>query len=186
MPVQVSDLRPGQAIVYKDGIYVVTEWEFMKPGKGCAYVKVRVKNIETGRADDVTWQSTEKVDQAYIDRRDYEYLYRNGDLFTLMDPESYEQIEIPLEKMEPLLPFLKENNHVTVASHDGKVLSVVNQDFVELGVIEAEPGVKGDTARNVVKNCVVETGTSVKVPHFVEAGMKIRIDTRNGEYVGRV
>jgi elongation factor P len=186
MPIQVSDLRPGQAIVYKDGIYVVTEWEFMKPGKGCAYVKARVKNMASGRADDVTWVSTEKVEQAYIDRRDYEYLYRNGDLFTLMDPESYEQIEIDASKMQAVLPFLKDNDKVEVTMYDGQVLAVANQDFVELLVTEAEPSVKGDTARNVVKNCTVETGATVRVPHFVDSGMKIRIDTRTGEYVGRV
>lgn len=186
MPVQVSDLRRGQCILYKEGVHQVTDWEFMKPGKGCAYVKAKLKNIESGRNEDVTWKSTDKVEQAYIDRRDYEYLYRDGDNFVLMEPETFEQVEVPLELMEPLLPFLKENNKVQVQSYDGRIVLVANQDFVELDVTEAEPSVKGDTAGNVVKNCTVETGANVKVPHFVEAGMKIKVDARTGEYVSRV
>jgi len=186
MPVQVSELRPGQCILYKDGVYVITDWEFMKPGKGCAYVKAKVKNIENGRSDDVTWKSTEKVEPAFIDRRDYEYLYRDGDMFVLMEPETFEQIEIPLELMDPLLKFLKENDKVQVATYQDRVVSAANQDFVEMEVTEAEPSVKGDTAGNVVKNCVISSGVTIKVPHFVNAGMMIRIDTRTGEYVSRV
>jgi elongation factor P len=126
------------------------------------------------------------VEQAFIDRRAYEYLYRVGDMFTLMDPDSYDQIEVPLEKVEALLPFLKENHMVHVASWQGKVLYINLPDFVELAVTEAEPAVKGDTAGNLVKQCTVETGTRIKVPHFVEAGMTIKIDTRTGTYVSRV
>jgi elongation factor P len=174
------------AMEYKDGIYEILDWEFMKPGKGCAYVKIKAKNFETGRSDDITWKSTEKVEQAFIDRREYEYLYRDGDLFTLMEPETYEQIEVPLEKMEPLLPFLKENNRLVVASWNNQVLRVTHPDFVELEVTEAEPAVKGDTAGGLVKQCTVETGTTIRVPHFVEVGMTIKIDTRTGTYVSRV
>ena len=154
--------------------------------RGSATVRVKMKNIETGSMLDRTFQAKEKVEQVYVDRSTREYLYRDGDLFHVMDPETYDQHALGLDVMESALPFLKENMQVMLKSLEGRVIGVELPDHVELKIVETEPGLRGDTVSGATKPATLETGHVTQVPLFVENGETIKVDTRSGEYLGRV
>ena len=157
----------------------------MKPGKGAAFVRTKLKNIINGGVVEKTVRRTEKFTQARIDRKDMQYLYSDGDLFTFMDMETYDQVALNAETVGDTLKFVKENEICKVCSHNGNVFAVEPPLFVELEITDTEPGFKGDTATGASKPATVETGAVVYVPLFVNQGDKIKIDTRTGDYLSR-
>ena len=184
--ISAGDFRNGITIEYDNNVYQIIEFQHVKPGKGAAFVRTKLKNIKSGGVVEKTFRPTEKCPQARIDRKDMQYLYSDGDLFYFMDNENYEQIALNSEAVSDALKFVKENEMCKVCSHNGSVFSVEPPLFVELEITETEPGFKGDTATGANKPAIVETGAQVMVPLFVEQGDKIKIDTRTGEYLSRV
>jgi elongation factor P len=184
--ISAGDFRNGITIEYDNNVYQIVEFQHVKPGKGAAFVRTKLKNIKSGGVVEKTFRPTEKCPQARIDRKDMQYLYSDGDLFYFMDNENYEQIALNSEAVSDALKFVKENEMCKVCSHNGSVFSVEPPLFVELEITETEPGFKGDTATGANKPAIVETGAQVAVPLFVEQGDKIKIDTRTGEYLSRV
>lgn len=184
--ISAGDFRNGITIEFDNNIYQIIEFQHVKPGKGAAFVRTKLKNVINGGVVEKTFRPTEKCPQARIDRKDMQYLYSDGDLFNFMDTETYDQIALNKETVGDALKFVKENEMCKVCSHNGNVFSVEPPLFVELEITDTEPGFKGDTATGATKPAVVETGASVNVPLFVDRGDKIKIDTRTGEYLSRV
>ena len=184
--ISAGDFRNGITIEFDNNVYQIIEFQHVKPGKGAAFVRTKLKNIKNGGVVEKTFRPTEKCPQARIDRKDMQYLYNDGDLYNFMDTETYEQIALDAETIGDALKFVKENEMCKVCSHNGSVFSVEPPLFVELEITETEPGFKGDTATGASKPAIVETGAQVSVPLFVEQGDKIKIDTRTGEYLSRV
>lgn len=158
----------------------------VKPGKGAAFVRTKLKNVMTGAVIEKTFSPTEKFEEAVIERREMQYLYNDGELYYFMDTETYEQIPLNYDKVEDAIKYIKENMIVTVKFYKGEAFSVEPPTFVELEVVETEPGFRGDTATGGSKPATVETGAVIQVPLFINVGDKIRIDTRTGEYLERV
>ncbi len=184
--ISAGDFRNGITIEYENSIYQIIEFQHVKPGKGAAFVRTKLKNIISGGVVEKTFRPTEKCPQARIDRKDMQYLYQDGDLFYFMDTENYEQIGLNADKVGDALKFVKENEMVKVCSHNGNVFAIEPPLFVELVITDTEPGFKGDTATGATKPATVETGATVYVPLFVETNDVIKIDTRTGEYLSRV
>ena len=184
--ISAGDFRNGVTIEVDGNIFQIIEFQHVKPGKGAAFVRTKLKNIINGGVVEKTFRPTEKFPQARIDRKDMQYLYADGDLFTFMDTETYDQISLNKDTVGDALKFVKENEVCKVCSHNGSVFAVAPPLFVELEVTDTEPGFKGDTATGASKPATVETGAVVSVPLFVNQGDKIKIDTRTGEYLSRV
>ena len=184
--VTASDFRNGVTIEVDGKVCQVIEFQHVKPGKGAAFVRTKLKDIINGGVIETTYRPTEKFPQAHIERRDMQYLYNDGDLFNFMDTESYEQIAVNQEIVGDSMKFVKENEMCKVNSYNGSVFAIEPPLFVELEITETEPGFKGDTATGATKPATVETGAQVSVPLFVNTGDKIKIDTRTGEYLSRV
>lgn len=184
--ISAGDFRNGITIEYENSIYQIIEFKHVKPGKGAAFVRTKLKNIINGGVVEKTFRPTEKCPQARIDRKDMQYLYEDGDLYYFMDTENYEQVGLNAEKIGDALKFVKEQEMVKVCSHNGNVFAIEPPLFVELAITDTEPGFKGDTATGATKPATVETGAVVYVPLFVEQNDVIKIDTRTGEYLSRV
>lgn len=184
--ISAGDFRNGITIEYDNNVYQIIEFQHVKPGKGAAFVRTKLKNIKSGGVVEKTFRPTEKCPQARIDRKDMQYLYEDGDLYYFMDTETYDQVALNAETVGDALKFVKENEMCKICSYNGKVFSVEPPLFVELEITDTEPGFKGDTATGATKPAVVETGATVYVPLFVNQGDKIKIDTRTGEYLSRV
>lgn len=184
--ISASEFRNGITMEYEGNIYVVVEFQHVKPGKGAAFVRTKLKNLKTGAVTEKTFRPTEKMPKAHIDRKDMQYLYADGEMFHFMDTETYEQIALNADQLGDALKFVKENEVVKILSHQGVVFGVEPPLFVELRVTHTEPGFKGDTATGATKPATVETGAVVYVPLFVEIDDVIKIDTRTGEYLSRV
>ncbi|MBE5966339.1 MAG: elongation factor P [Lachnospiraceae bacterium] len=184
--VSAGDFRNGLTVEIDNTVYQVIEFQHVKPGKGAAFVRTKLKNIVNGGITEKTFRPTEKFPQAHIDRSDMQYLYSDADLYYFMNVENYEQISMTKEDIGDTLEFVKENEMVKMLSYNGQVFAIEPPLFVELVITETEPGFKGDTATGASKPAVVETGATVSVPLFVEQGEKIQIDTRTGEYMKRV
>lgn len=184
--ISAGDFRNGITIELDNNIFQIIEFQHVKPGKGAAFVRTKLKNIKNGGIVEKTFRPTEKCPQARIERADMQYLYSDGDLFHFMDVETYEQIALDQEAIGDALKFVKENEMVKMCSHNGSVFAVEPPLFVELKITDTEPGFKGDTATGATKPAVVETGATVYVPLFVEQEDVIKIDTRTGEYLSRV
>ena len=184
--ISAGDFRNGVTIEYEGNIYQIIEFQHVKPGKGAAFVRTKLKNIKNGGVVEKTFRPTEKCPKAHIDRADMQYLYSDGELFHFMDVETFDQIALNADQIGDSLKFVKENEMVKVVSHNGEVFDVEPPLFVELLITECEPGVKGDTATGATKPCTVETGATLYVPLFVNQGDTIKIDTRTGEYLSRV
>ncbi|MBU9725311.1 MULTISPECIES: elongation factor P [Diplocloster] len=184
--ISAGDFRNGITVEIEGNIFQIIEFQHVKPGKGAAFVRTKLKNIINGGVIEKTFRPTEKFPQARIDRKDMQYLYSDGDLFHFMDVENYEQIALNEESVGDSLKFVKENEMVKVCSHNGNVFAIEPPLFVELEITDTEPGFKGDTATGATKPAVVETGATVYVPLFVDQNEKIKIDTRTGEYLSRV
>ena len=184
--VSAGDFRNGLTVEIDNGVYQIIEFQHVKPGKGAAFVRAKLRNIKNGGVVERTFRPTEKFPQAHIERSDMQYLYSDGNLYHFMNVENYEQIAMNEEAIGDSLKFVKENDMVKMLSHNGQVFAIEPPLFVELVVTDTEPGFKGDTATGATKPAVVETGATVYVPLFVEQGDKISIDTRTGEYMKRV
>ena len=181
-----SDFRNGLIIRFKNDLYTVVEFQHVKPGKGGAFVRTTLKNIKTGRVLDNTFRAGESIDPVRVERRKFQYLYRDGDFLICMDNETYEQLSIALNLFDDGVKFLKESEEVDILFDGDEIINVEIPIFINLKVIETEPGFKGDTATNVLKPAKLETGANVSVPLFVNEGDILKIDTRTGTYVERV
>ena len=180
-----GDFRNGVTFDMDGQVFQVIEFQHVKPGKGAAFVRTKFKNVITGAVVEKSFNPTDKFENATIDRKDYEYLYNDGDLYYFMDTETYEQLPLNAEKLGDNFKFVKENDVVKIMSYKGNVFGVEPPLFVTLKVVDTEPGVRGDTATNVTKPATLETGAVIKVPIFINNDELIRIDTRTGEYMER-
>ena len=183
--ISAGDFRNGITLEIEGNVVQILEFQHVKPGKGAAFVRTKLKNIISGGVIEKTFRPTEKFPAARIDRVEMQYLYSDGDLWHFMNTETYDQIALNSDDIGDSLKFVKENDMVKVCSHNGKVFAVEPPMFVELDIIDTEPGFKGDTATGATKPATVETGAIVYVPLFIEQGEVIKIDTRTGEYLSR-
>ena len=183
--ITAGDFRNGVTFEFEGSVYQIIQFQHVKPGKGAAFVRTKIKNVITGGVVEKTFNPTDKMPKAHIDRRDMQYLYNDGELYYFMDQESFEQLPLTADILEGALPFLKDEMVVKVLSYKGKVFGVEPPNFVELTITETEPGFKGDTATGATKPATLETGYVLQVPLFVDEGTVIRVDTRTGEYMER-
>ncbi len=183
--ISASEFRNGVTVEVDNSIYVIVEFQHVKPGKGAAFVRTKLKNLVNGGIVERTFRPTEKMPKAHIDRKELQYLYNDGQLYHFMDPETFDQTAIDASDIGDNLKFVKENDMIKILAHNGNIFGIEPPTFVELEVTETEPGFKGDTAQGATKPAIVETGATVNVPLFVSIGDVIKIDTRNGEYLGR-
>lgn len=183
--ISVNDFKTGVSINLDGNLFSVLEFQHVKPGKGSAFVRTKLKNLRTGATIDHTFNAGIKVERAYIDKDKMQYLYDDGEGLVLMDNETFDQITIPKQNIEWELNFLKENDIIEVTRYNGEILGVALPNSVELEIVECEPGIKGDTATNATKNAVLETGLNIKVPLFIEAGERVIVNTTDGKYISR-
>jgi len=183
--VSAGDFKKGITIEIEGQVWMIVDFQHVKPGKGAAFVRTKIKNVQTGSVLEKSYNPTEKFENAHIEKKEMEYLYSDGELYYFMDTETYEQIPLNFNKVEDSLPYIKENMRVTMKFFKGEAFSVEPPNFVELQVAETEPGFKGDTATSGNKPAIMETGAKIMVPLFINTGDIIRIDTRTGEYMER-
>ena len=183
--VTAGDFRNGLTFDMDGNVMQVVEFQHVKPGKGAAFVRTKIKNVITGSVIERTFSPTDKFENAYVERKEMEYLYNDGELYYFMDTETYEQIPLEASKLDDNFRFVKENMTCKILSYKGNVFSVEPPTFVLLEVTDTEPGFKGDTATGTTKPATLETGAIVKVPLFIEIGNVLKIDTRTGEYIER-
>ena len=183
--ITAGDFRNGVTFDMDGSVFQIIEFQHVKPGKGAAFVRTKIRNVISGAVVEKTFNPTDKFPTAFIERKDMEYLYNDGDLYYFMDQESYELVPINGSELGDNFKFVKENMVCKILSYKGKVFGVEPPTFVELQVTATEPGVRGDTATNVTKPATLETGAEIRVPIFINEGDMIRIDTRTGEYMER-
>ncbi|MBP0986115.1 MAG: elongation factor P [Oscillospiraceae bacterium] len=183
--ISAGDFRNGVTFEEDGNVFQIIEFQHVKPGKGAAFVRTKVRNVITGSVLERTYSPTDKFEQAFIDRRDMQYSYNDGDLYYFMDSETYEMTPVAQKDLPDSFRFVKENMDVKILSYKGSVFGIEAPNFVELEVTHTEPGLKGNTATNTLKPATVETGAEVRVPLFINEGDVIQIDTRTGEYMGR-
>lgn len=184
--ISASDFKKGITFEIDGDVFVIVDFQHVKPGKGSAFVRAKIRNIKTGSLVERTFNPTDKFPKAHIETKEMQYLYNDGTLYYFMDPETFDQIPLGLDKVEDAIQYIKENMTATIKFHKGEAFSVDPPNFVELIITECDPGVKGDTATGATKPATVETGAVITVPLFVNLGDTIRIDTRTGEYMSRV
>ena len=183
--ITASDFRKGITIEWEDGVWNIVDFQHVKPGKGAAFVRTKIKNIMTGAVIERTFNPSDKMPRAIIESKEMQYLYNDGDLYYFMDPETFEQMPLNHSQVEEAIQFVKENTNVNIRFFKGSAFSVEAPNFVDLEVTETEPGFKGDTASTTYKPATLETGFKVMVPLFINIGDTIKIDTRSGEYLSR-
>ncbi|MCL2739800.1 MAG: elongation factor P [Oscillospiraceae bacterium] len=183
--INAGDFRNGSTFEMEGSVWRIVEFQHVKPGKGAAFVRTKLRDVINDSVVEKTFRPTEKFPEAQIEHKNMEYLYEDSGLFYFMDGVTYEQIPLTAEQLGDALKFVKENDSVKILSYKGNVFGVEPPNFVELVVVETEPGVRGDTATNVQKPAKLETGAIVAVPIFINEGEKIRVDTRSGEYMER-
>lgn len=184
--ITAGDFRNGRTFEFEGNVYQVVEFQHVKPGKGAAFVRTKLKNVITGAVVEKTFRPTEKVEEAHIERKNMEYSYNDGDLYYFMDQETFDMLPIGKDQIGDALKFVKENMVCMILSYKGSVFGIEPPTFVELAVTETEPGFAGNTATGATKPATLETGATIQVPLFVNEGDNIRIDTRTGEYMERV
>ncbi len=185
MAVSTNDLKNGMTLDLPDGLFSVVEFQHVKPGKGGAFVRTKLKNIRTGAVLDRTWRADEKLEQAIIDKRDMQFLYRDGTDYVFMDTTSYEQLTVSAEALGGAAQFLKESDTATLSLYGGEVVGVDLPAAVELTVTETEPGIQGDRVSGARKPATLQTGLVIQVPLFINPGDLVKVDTRTGEYLTR-
>ena len=183
--ISAGDFRNGVTFEMDGNVVQIIEFQHVKPGKGAAFVRTKIRNVISGAVTEKTFSPTEKFPTAFVERKDMQYLYQDGDLYYFMDNETYENIPISADTLGDNFKFVKENMDCKVLSYKGNVFGVEPPFFVELEVVETDPGFKGDTATNATKPAKLETGDEIKVPLFIEEGDHIKVDTRTGEYMER-
>jgi elongation factor P len=184
--VSAGDFRNGITFDMDGSVFQIIEFQHVKPGKGAAFVRTKIRNVISGGVTERTFNPSDKFPEAYIDRKDMQYMYTDGELYYFMDMESYEQVPLNKDKLPDNFEFVKENEMVKVISYKGDVFGVEPPTFVVLKVTHSEPAIKGDTVNNTMKPATMETGVTIKVPMFISEGDLIKIDTRTGEYLERV
>ena len=184
--ISAADFRKGLTVEIEGNVYTIVDFQHVKPGKGAAFVRTKIKNVMTGAVLERTFNPSDKMPRAHIETKEMQYLYSDGELYYFMDNETYEQLPLNHSQVEDAIMYVKENMNVTVRFFKGAAFSVEPPNFVELEVTQADPGVRGDTATGATKNAVLETGARINVPLFVNEGDTVRIDTRTGEYMERV
>jgi elongation factor P len=183
--ISTNDLKNGMSLNLPDGLMTVVEFQHVKPGKGGAFVRTKLKNVRNGAVVDKTFRADEKVEQAVIDKREMQFLYREGNDYVFMDNESYEQLPVPTARLGEATKYLKEGDAAVLPMYENEVLGVDLPASVELTVVETEPGVQGDRVSGARKAATLETGYVIQVPLFVETGEKLKVDTRTGDYLTR-
>lgn len=183
--ISTNDFKTGVTVEIDGDAWQVVEFQHVKPGKGAAFVRAKMRNLCTGAVVERTFNAAERLPNAEVVRREMQYLYENDGMYVFMDNETYEQIELNKDQLGSAMNFLKENMNVKISSFDNRILGVELPNTVELTVVETEPGIKGDTATGCNKNATMDTGYVVKVPLFINEGDVLRIDTRTGEYIER-
>ena len=181
-----GDFRKGITFEMDGNVYVIVDFQHVKPGKGAAFVRTKIKNVVTGAVLEKTFNPSDKYERAHIESKEMEYLYSDGELYYFMDTETYEQLPLNHDQVEDALQYIVENMDVTVRFYKGEAFSVEPPNFVELKIVECEPGIQGDTSKAGNKPAKLETGFVLQVPLFVDNGDTIRIDTRTGTYMSRV
>jgi len=184
--ISTSEFRSGEAIMLDVQLWIIIEFQHVKPGKGGAFVRTKLRRLKDNSVIERTFRAGEKFQEAFIEKRTLQYLYRTADTFHLMDTKTYEEVEIPTEVVGQAAGFLKENMELEGQFHDGQLLGVQPPMFVDVHIESTEPGVRGDTSKAGMKPAKLETGATIQVPLFVETGDVIRVDTRSGSYVSRV
>lgn len=184
--VSAGDFKKGITVIWNNGLWQIIDFQHVKPGKGAAFVRTKLKNVKTGAIREEAFNPTEKFPKAHIETKEMQYLYNDGELYYFMDLETYEQIPLNHDQVENAIIYLKENENAIIRFHEEKPFEVQAPNFVELEVTHTEPGFKGDTATGANKPATLETGATVTVPLFIEIGDKIKVDTRTGEYLSRV
>lgn len=181
-----NDLRKGTTFEWDGDVWQIVDFQHVKPGKGAAFVRAKIKSVMNGGAKDVTFNPNDKFQEAHIETKQMQYLYNDGTLYYFMNPETYDQIPLEYDSVEDAIKYIKENEFAMIKFYQGNPFLVEAPNFVELEVTETEPGFKGDTATGATKPAIVETGAKINVPLFVNIGDKIKIDTRTDEYLSRV
>ena len=184
--ISASDFRKGITFEMDGDVYQIIDFQHVKPGKGAAFVRAKIKNVISGATKETTFNPNDKYPKAHIETKEMQYLYNDGELYYFMDNETYEQLPLAKEDVEEAIIYIKENDTAIIRFYQGKAFEVVPPNFVELVITHTEPGVKGDTATGATKPATVETGAVINVPLFINEGDKIKIDTRTGEYLSRV
>ena len=184
--ITAGDFKKGITVEWDGGVWTIVDFQHVKPGKGAAFVRTKIKNVMTGAVVERSFNPTDKMPKAIIETKEMQYVYNDGELYYFMDTETYEQIPLNKDQVEDAIPYVKEGTNVTVRFFKGQAFSVEAPNFVTLEVTDTEPGFKGDTATGANKPATVETGAQVYVPLFVNEGDVIKIDTRTGEYLSRV
>ncbi|MBP0989809.1 MAG: elongation factor P [Oscillospiraceae bacterium] len=184
--VSAGDFRNGMTFDMDGNVFQIIEFQHVKPGKGAAFVRTKIRNVISGAVVERTFSPTEKFPTAFIERKDMQYLYNDGELYYFMDNETYENVPINASVLTDSFKFVKENTDVKILSYKGNVFGVEAPNFIELQVTKTDPGFKGDTATNTLKPATLETGAEIRVPLFIDEGDMIRVDTRTGEYMERV
>ena len=183
--VSAGDFKKGLTIEIDGQVWMIVDFQHVKPGKGAAFVRTKIKNVQSGSVLEKSYNPTEKFENAHIEKKEMEYLYSDGELYYFMDTETYEQLPLNHDKVQDALPYIKENMRVTMKFFKEEAFSVEPPNFVELQVAETDPGFKGDTATAGNKPAIMETGAKIMVPLFINTGDVIRIDTRTGDYMER-
>ena len=183
--ITAGDFRKGITVEWDGGVWNIVDFQHVKPGKGAAFVRTKLKNIMTGAVIERSFNPTDKMPRAIVETKEMQYVYNDGELYYFMDVETYEQLPLNHEQVEDAIPFVKEGTNVTMKFFKGAPFSVSAPNFVEMEIIDTEPGFKGDTASNTYKPATIETGFTLQVPLFINIGDHLRIDTRDGQYMER-
>ncbi|MBE6155524.1 MAG: elongation factor P [Firmicutes bacterium] len=185
MNININDIKNGMTVVMDGNLYVIQEFQHVKPGKGPAFVRIKLKNLRTGSTTEDTFNTNIKIQKAHIEKINVQYLYSAGDVYTFMNNETYEQIEVPAKTLGDNIDFIKEGLDITIDFYEGEIIGITLPEKVEYEIIETEPAVKGNTATNASKDAKIETGYVVRVPLFINQGEKIIVTTSDGKYSGR-
>ena len=185
MALSINQIKSGLTIFLDGEVYMVVEYQHVKPGKGAAFVRTKLKNLKTEMVKEVTFKTDDKIEEAFIEERKLKYLYRSGELFHFMDQENYEEVVISKDQLKDAIKFLKEEADVSAFTYKDQIMKVTLPNFIIFEIAETEPGIKGDTAKSGTKPAKIETGTTIQVPLFVSVGDRIKVDTRSGGYVER-
>ena len=185
MAVSINEIKSGLTVLVDGNVYQIIEYQHVKPGKGAAFVRTKLRNLKNGNIQERTFRGDEKIEEAFIEERKLQYLYASGSIHHFIDQENFEEITIPQDRLSDKIKFLKDNLQVTACFYKNENLNINLPNFIEFKIIHTEPGIKGDTAKGGSKSAKIETGATVQVPLFIDTGDRIKIDTRTGEYVER-
>ncbi len=183
--INVNDFKTGMTIKYENNLYTIVEFQHVKPGKGAAFVRTKLKNLRSGSTVEITFNSSTKVELARIEKKPMQFLYKNGENFVFMNMNDYSQVEIDDKKIGDDKKFLKENLDVDIVFYEGEMLGLILPDKIEMEIIQTEPGVKGNTTSTATKDATVETGYNIRIPLFINEGERVIISTKDGKYVSR-